>query len=341
MITILLYVLIVLLALYFIFFTFIPIVWDYRKEKKSNWEINNIIDYYSNRSKVITSAGNGLTNIIGIIAIMIAVASYISSNQQSEISKETLITTKKGFDTSVIAYNKMVNGLESISVSSNNIKNNFDVLSTLLSNFPIKIDSITNRLNNLNASISEQIRLTEKEYSLKLNPLLTIIPVEKDLNNFSIIGYKFINDGEIDIEDLKIKQSFRTYNISKNTFGSNLQDINYRLKCKLLKVSDSIFIPFDFDDDRINTFRVIINEKGIFYDKDDINDKTIGVLIDRISYKKPNSKQIYYSKRILICYDTYLNSVLTFMVESGEGIFAKDEIKLLINKIDILDNTLN
>ncbi|MDD5362309.1 MAG: hypothetical protein PHN88_09265 [Ignavibacteria bacterium] len=362
MITILSYLLIGLLVLYFIFFLIIPIIKDYKKEKKSNWKINNIYDYYSKRSKTIPSVGNGITNIIGIIAIIIAVFTYTSSNQQSELTKESLMITKKGIDTSIVAYNrmistldsisgvsnnsiiaysKMISTLDSISGASNNFVENLNSISKSISTLPLSVDSITNSIAYLNKALSEQRILAEKEYYAKIPALLKIQYTIEDMATTEII---FINEGLIDINDININVTARIYTVESNSFFE--EKYNYG-KIYLGNVKTNKSITFSLNSFYSNSF--LKDYKHRIYN-DENNQPTIDhsgfnklyyvILIFDVSYRRASDNSMYKKRKFLILDAAYDDKDDIYFFYVSENFFPFLIYEKLFKKIELLLNSL-
>ncbi|MBE2226856.1 MAG: hypothetical protein IAE93_05925 [Ignavibacteria bacterium] len=171
------YLFLIVALIIFIFLSIIPIYFDYKRKNKQN--PISIFEYYSQGSNVIQTAGIFGSFIISFLAIFFSIDSNISSGEQMELANKMFSTTKLGIDTNIIANNKMIRFLDSISTSSNNLKNNMDIVSYKLSNLPGKIDSISYSLGRLNNTFFEQKQIAQKEYTTKIKPILVLTKEEK------------------------------------------------------------------------------------------------------------------------------------------------------------------
>jgi hypothetical protein len=186
--------------------------------------------------------------------------------------------------------------------------------------------------------LKEQKNIAEKDLSIKIQPKLKIEYIE---DHFSIIGFKLTNEGMYDIEDINIYQKSRLYNINQNKFGGELKLHDAWKKIPLIKSKDSLKIFLDITEVDINNFRAEKNmyiEGGYDYHKGDI---PITTLIYNFKFKRPTDKTVFSDKKILIGHDVNISGKMTFVFISDNHWSISDEDRILIKKIEFLDNLIN
>lgn len=270
-----LYIIIGIIILLFIFYCIIPVTRDFRIKKKNKGI--SFYEYYSEGSTVFQTAGIIFSFLFSIIAILLALDSYVSSNNQFNLAQQTFQT------------------------------------------------------------ILEQKEIAEKDYLNKINPILKIELTEKD---FEILGFRFINDGVNDIEDLNINKATAYYNINKNKFASKSEGTKSWKSIQTIKPDDTVNIYFDSTNIDIQNLKFFINMLPgmVGFDKNDI---LIGVYIYNISYRRKTDKNIYKTRKILTFHEASINGKKGVLITSSDSKFSNDEDKFLIKKIEALDDSLH